>query len=57
MLIYFNAETKRQVVARLVAALRPGGWLLVGHSETLFDLNEGLTMVSPAIYRRSPAAG
>ena len=56
VLIYFNAETKRQVVGRLVSALKPDGWLLVGHSEGLHDCSAGLAMVAPAIYRRAREA-
>jgi chemotaxis protein methyltransferase CheR len=42
VMIYFSLETKRQVVARLLAHLRPGGYLLIGHSETLNDINDTL---------------
>ncbi len=34
VLIYFSAATAAAVLARLVAALRPGGWLVVGPVET-----------------------
>jgi len=33
VLIYFSAELKAQVVKRLTALLKPGGWLLVAPSE------------------------
>jgi chemotaxis protein methyltransferase CheR len=52
VMIYFNLETKRQVVARLLAQLRPGGYLLIGHSETLNDINDTLQAVAPSIYRK-----
>ena len=52
VLIYFNDETKRQVVSRVIAALRPGGHFLVGHSESLHGINDALQTVAPAIYRR-----
>ena len=50
VMIYFNDETKRQVVARIHATLKPGGYLFVGHSESLNNLASGLHSVSPAIY-------
>jgi chemotaxis protein methyltransferase CheR len=50
VMIYFNLETKRQVVARLLAQLRPGGHFLIGHSETLNDINDTLTTLAPSIY-------
>jgi chemotaxis protein methyltransferase CheR len=54
VMIYFNNETKRQVVERVTAALRPGGFLLVGHSESLSDISPVVESVSPAIYRKAP---
>lgn len=52
VMIYFDLETKRQVVARLISLLRTGGHFLVGHSESLNGINEELLSVSPSIYRR-----
>jgi chemotaxis protein methyltransferase CheR len=52
VMIYFNLETKRQVVARLLSQLRPGGYFLIGHSETLNDINDTLQVVAPSIYRK-----
>jgi chemotaxis protein methyltransferase CheR len=51
VMIYFDNETKREVVARLVARLRPGGYLIVGHSESLNGINETVRAVKPTIYR------
>lgn len=52
IMIYFQTETKRQVVERLLARLRPGGWLVVGHSESLNGLARGLQGIAPAVYRK-----
>ena len=52
VMIYFNGETKRQVVARIVSTLKPGGHLCIGHSESLNDINPGLLPVAPSIYRK-----
>lgn len=52
VMIYFQTQTKRQLVARLLEHLRPGGWLFVGHAETLNGLNERVEQVRPAIYRK-----
>jgi chemotaxis protein methyltransferase CheR len=51
VMIYFDADTKRQVVARLVEQLQPGGYLIVGHSESLNGLTNRLVTVKPTIYR------
>jgi len=52
VMIYFNADTKRQVVARLVGQLKAGGLLLIGHSETLNDINDTLQPLKPSVYRK-----
>ena len=52
VMIYFDASTKRTLVARLAQALRPGWHLFVGHSESLSGLDSELQAVQPAVYRR-----
>jgi chemotaxis protein methyltransferase CheR len=52
VMIYFNVDTKRQVVERVLSVLKPGGYLLIGHSETLNDLDVGAIAVAPSIYRK-----
>lgn len=52
VMIYFDAQTKREVVARMVKKLRPGGHFIIGHSETLTGINEELKPLQPTIYRK-----
>jgi chemotaxis protein methyltransferase CheR len=52
VMIYFDQPTKREVVRRVAATLRSGGYLLVSHSETLNGVNDSLRLVSPSIYRK-----
>lgn len=52
VLIYFNADTKASILRQLVDKLRPGGYLLTGHSESLHQFQLPLTAVSPTYYRR-----
>ncbi len=51
VMIYFDVETKRRVVEQLVKVLKPGGYLLIGHSESLLGVTQKLTMLRPSIYR------
>ncbi|MFT3905948.1 MAG: protein-glutamate O-methyltransferase CheR [Steroidobacteraceae bacterium] len=53
VLIYFDAATKRQVVERVVGTLRPGGWLLIGHSESLAGITDVVANHGPSIFRKS----
>jgi len=52
VMIYFNGETKRQVVTRILTRLKPGGYLFIGHSESLQDLGDMLRPVTPSVYRK-----
>ena len=52
VMIYFNGDTKRQVVARLIEQLKPGGFFCIGHSESLNDISTALQQVAPSIYRK-----
>jgi len=51
VMIYFGAETKRRIVGRVTSMLRPGGHLVVSHSETLNGIQDGrLRLVQPSVY-------
>jgi chemotaxis protein methyltransferase CheR len=52
VMIYFDRPTQEELVHRLSRRLVPGGYLFVGHSESLTAIHHGLEMVRPAIYRR-----
>ena len=50
VMIYFSDDTKREVVARVISTLKPGGHFCVGHSESLNNISQAVNMVSPSIY-------
>lgn len=52
VMIYFNPETKKQVVSRLLEVLKPGGYFFVSHSETLHGVTDALTVVQASIYQK-----
>ena len=52
VMIYFSAETKREVVARLCALLKPGGYFITSHSESLHGMSDRMRLVEPSIYQR-----
>lgn len=52
VIIYFSAETKKRVLTRLSSYLTRGGYFIIGHSETLFDMVDGLTYLKNTIYRK-----
>lgn len=55
VLIYFDRPTQERILRRLTDCLMPGGFLFVGHSETLHDMRLPLTPAGTALYRRNDA--
>ena len=52
VLIYFDKATQNKVVDRLCGHLRPGGYLMVGHSESMVhSVVPGMKQVQPTIFR------
>ncbi len=45
VLIYFSPESQREVVSRVISRLAGDGYLFLGHSESLWQLNETMTPV------------
>jgi chemotaxis protein methyltransferase CheR len=53
VMIYFDAATKTTLVERFTRQLKPGGWLYIGHSESLIGSHPGLQLVGRTIYQRT----
>ena len=51
--IYFDKPTQAAVARKLASALDSGGYLFIGHSESLSGMDHGLRYVRPAVYRKS----
>jgi len=49
-LIYFDDESKRKVVNKLIEKIKPGGYLFVGLSETISQYSKAISQVSPSVY-------
>lgn len=52
VIIYFDRPTQQRLISRFCKHLRPGGYLFMGHSETLSGLHVPLVNAGPMIYRR-----
>jgi chemotaxis protein methyltransferase CheR len=52
VIIYFDRATQEQILKKLAERLAPGGYLFLGHSETLHGLDVALTPIGPAAYRK-----
>lgn len=52
VMIYFNQQTKDALVNRFYEATNPGGYFLIGHSESVNRAASKYTYVMPATYRK-----
>jgi chemotaxis protein methyltransferase CheR len=52
VMIYFDAATQEKVLRQLAERLEPGGYLFVGHAESLSRIQHDLEYVRPAVYRK-----
>ena len=59
VLIYFDPAARKRVLATFHAKLRDGGWLLLGHSESIVNLTADFEIVhlkTDLVYRKPPGA-
>jgi chemotaxis protein methyltransferase CheR len=59
VMIYFDVPARKQVLRTFHSKLREGGWLLLGHSESLINLTADFEMVhlkSDLVYRKPARA-
>lgn len=52
VMIYFDKATQERLVKRFWEVLQAGGYLFVGHSESLTSVEHPYTYVQPAVYRK-----
>jgi chemotaxis protein methyltransferase CheR len=55
VLIYFEKSDQEAVINRLVGHLRPGGYLLLGHSESMIGTSVTMRQVAPAVFQKAGA--
>ena len=54
VIIYFDRPTQEKLINRISSHMVPGGYLFMGHSETLNGMNVPLASVAPTVYRKEP---
>jgi len=52
VIIYFNKETKAKLVEKYANSLKPGGYLFIGHSESLYKITDRFELIGNTIYRK-----
>ncbi len=53
VMIYFDHVVRTRLVMEIHRLLRPGGYLMVGHSESLTGLNAPFKSMQPAVYKKA----
>jgi chemotaxis protein methyltransferase CheR len=51
-MIYFDRTLRAKMVNEFARLLKPGGYLLVGHSETLIGIESTFKTIRPSVYQR-----
>lgn len=49
-LIYFDHQVQETVLAKVIETLNPGGYLFVGHSESLINMYLPIRSIAPSVY-------
>ena len=52
VMIYFDVDTRFELVERFYDAMEPGGFFFIGHSESLSNTKTRFKYVMPAVYRK-----
>ncbi len=52
VIIYFDKKTQEKLLLRFCRHLAPGGYVFLGHSETIFGMDLPLVQMAPTVYRK-----
>ena len=52
MIIYFNDDDKKIIVENIIKHLNVGGYLFMGHSESLYRITKKVVQIQPSIYKK-----
>lgn len=52
VMIYFDKVVRQRLVSEIERLLKPGGVLMIGHTETLTGINTNLKVIKPSVYQK-----
>lgn len=52
VMIYFDKPTKNKLINNMIQRLKPDGYLLLGHSESLLGISASLKTIQPSVYQK-----
>lgn len=50
VMIYFDKSLRKKLVEEFYRLMKPGGYLIVGHTESLIDIHASFKRVGPSVY-------
>jgi chemotaxis protein methyltransferase CheR len=53
VMIYFDRPTQQSLVGKFAGQLLNDGYLMIGHSETLSNIEHSLAYAEPTVYRKN----
>lgn len=52
VMIYFDKETKQELIRKVYDVMEPGGYLFIGRTETIDKSNTKFELIQPSIFRK-----
>jgi chemotaxis protein methyltransferase CheR len=52
VIIYFERHIQKQVLSKIIDHIKPNGYLFLGHSESITDMNLPLQKISPTVFKK-----
>jgi chemotaxis protein methyltransferase CheR len=53
VMIYFDRETQQELIEKIYPLVEPGGYLIIGHAESLTNIKHPFKLIKPSIYRKA----
>jgi len=53
VVIYFDKPTQKLLFNRFADLLFPGGYLIIGHAESMYNLSDRFTSIGNTVYRKT----
>jgi chemotaxis protein methyltransferase CheR len=57
VMIYFDNKLRKQLLENMYSMLRTGGYMMVGHAESLSGMLSSFKSVEPSVYIKAPSGG
>jgi len=52
VMIYFDKQVRARLLGEFYRLLKPGGYLMVGHAESITSMAQGFECLKPSVYRK-----